>query len=663
MAIGGLVREVLALGRIGLPLDEEKERKERKEKERAKRTRLEREETKMLGGTIQPRRRQRKEMGRKQTMRSECQRGSSVSGSKRWTRSFGASPFIGGWFRSGGFGVWISGSAWLLCCYRGWLSRCTCGRGAGCISWSSDWYWRRAICSAPDLQQLGPRLLWGFSRGYVFEGLNLLGDFAKPFATSVASKLSPGVFPLPCDFSAMGSWKWPQGDFEHLQCVESWLLLVAAGLNSLHGIKPPFPKRRGGNSVKQCLLSLRDRVERFLKQGVPKPLTSEDVWNEVSSKRVSYGGEEIAVAQVLTLEQILPSLPPLGHGGSVELAPLLEGRTRFLIENPHEVVLGKGTPKTARNTAKVHLCPGEESQIFRLLFERGVIDFVPEDKVYSDSDGKYLSGLFGVPKPGKFSPSGKPTLRLIMNLIPINQALEVILGDIAELPSATAWQQLVLSEEDMITVSQADMASAFYLFRLPTSWLPYLCFNFRLRSDQAGFPGSNWIYPACRVLPMGWASSVGIMQMASRELIIRASTLTGDELRKQGSIPRWFVDWSKTLPSDNTWWQVYLDNFMAANVSRGKPSNEADRALHESAVSSWEDHGVLCSEDKHVYSTTVATELGVQIHSTLGLMGASLERIYKNVLGSLALVQQHRASMKMVQIILGRWIFCNGCSV
>ena len=106
--------------------------------------------------------------------------------------------------------------------------------------------WRSAICSAPDLQQLGPRLLWGFSRGYVFEGLNLLGDFAKPFATSVASKLSPGVFPLPCDFSAMGSWKWPQGDFEHLQCVESWLLLVAAALNSLHGINLPFQNGEEG---------------------------------------------------------------------------------------------------------------------------------------------------------------------------------------------------------------------------------------------------------------------------------------------------------------------------------------------------------------------------------------------------------------------------------
>lgn len=135
-----------------------------------------------------------------------------------------------------------------------------------------------------------------------------------------------------------------------------------------------------------------------------------------------------------------------------------------------------------------------------------------EEKVFSDADGKYLSGLFGVPKPGKFTSAGDPILRLIMNLIPINQALEVILGDISELPSASSWQQLVLSDEDMLTVSQADMASAFYLFRLPEGWLPYLCFNYKLERRDVGFPGRGFVYPSCRVLPMGWASSVGIMQ-------------------------------------------------------------------------------------------------------------------------------------------------------
>ena len=517
--------------------------------------------------------------------------------------------------------------------------------------------WRSSIGTAPSLKQLGPRLLWGISRGYVFEGLKHLSDLAKPFAAQVAFKNSPGIFPLPCDFSIAASWGWPPGDFEPERCVDAWMLLIAAALNSLHGCQPPFPKRRGGIPVKQCLNSLRDRVERFLLQSVSCPLTAHDVWLEVSSKQVNYSGEEVATAQTISLEQILPSLPPRGHGGSVELSPLLEGRTRFLIDHPLEVVLGDGKPKVAKNVAKVHIGAGEEPQIFKTLYERGVVDFVPENEVFSDSDGKFLSGLFGVPKPGKFTASGKPILRLIMNLIPINQALEVILGDIAELPSATMWQQLVLTEDDMVTVSQADMASAFYLFRLPVAWLPYLCFNFRLSKDQVGLPGSGWVYPSCRVLPMGWASSVGIMQMASRELIKRAGTLPGDELRKQGSIPPWFVDWSRSVPLGNTWWQVYLDNFMSAEVARGMVSEEKDRELHLQAVTSWGNHGVLCAADKHVYSSTVATELGVQINSPLGVMGASADRIYRNVMGSLALVQKHRASIKMVQIILGRWIF------
>ena len=120
-----------------------------------------------------------------------------------------------------------------------------------------------------------------------------------------------------------------------------------------------------------------------------------------------------------------------------------------------------------------------------------------------------------MPKPNKKSDKGAVVLTLIMNLIPINRALDVILGDIAELPSATAWQQLVLCDGDCISISQADMASAFYLFRLPPAWRRFLCFNFKLTRNQADLPGNGYVYPSCRVLPMGWSSSVGVMQMAS----------------------------------------------------------------------------------------------------------------------------------------------------
>lgn len=96
---------------------------------------------------------------------------------------------------------------------------------------------------------------------------------------------------------------------------------------------------------------------------------------------------------------------------------------------------------------------------------------------------------------------------------------------------------------------------------------------------------------------------------------------------------------------------------MAAEVSRTGASEELDLSLHEVAVESWGVHGVLCSEDKHVRSAQVATELGVQINGPLGLMGASSDRIYKALLATLGLLSHGPPKVKQLQILLGRWIF------
>lgn len=384
---------------------------------------------------------------------------------------------------------------------------------------SDEVSWQEALVNSPDLAQFGGRLAWGMSRGFCYNGFDFLKHHVKPIATSVASKSTSCLFPLPVDFSGMIATQWPLGDFSRESCVDSWINLIAAALNRLHGSTGPYPRSRHGKSVKKCLETLRNRVERFLEQPLEGAVNHSQVWSDVCSKRVSYDGEEVGLAHPLTVAQVFKSLPPVGHGGSIDVIPLLQGRTKFLMEHPSQVLLQGPKQRGFKNKAKVHICPGEEVSLFRLLFERGVIDFVKEDEVHSDEGGPYLSGLFGVAKPGKFTEDNKPILRLIMNLIPINRTLGVILGDIAELPSASAWQQLVLVEGDTISISQADMASAFYLFRIPPAWQKYLCFNFKLSRQQAGLSGQGYVYPACRVLPMGWSSSVGVMQMASRELI------------------------------------------------------------------------------------------------------------------------------------------------
>lgn len=522
---------------------------------------------------------------------------------------------------------------------------------------SDEVFWQEALVNSPDLAQFGGRLAWGMSRGFCYNGFDFLKHHVKPIATPVASKTTSGLFPLPVDFSGMIATQWPLGDFSRESCVDSWINLIAAALNRLHGSTGPYPRSRHGKSVKKCLETSRNRVERFLEQPLEGTVDHSQVWSDVCSKRVSYDGEEVGLAHPLTVAQVFKSLPPVGHGGSIDVIPLLQGRTKFLMEHPSQVLLQGPKQRGFKNKAKVHISPGEEVSLFRLLFERGVIDFVKEDEVHSDEGGPYLSGLFGVPKPGKFTNDNKPILRLTMNLIPINRTLGVILGDIGELPSASAWQQLVLVEGDTISISQADMASAFYLFRIPPAWQKYLCFNFKLSRQQAGLSGQGYVYPACRVLPMGWSSSVGVMQMASRELIRQAKLIPSDELRRGSLVPSWFVSIVPELSENRTWWQVYLDDFMSAEVARQKRGSGADRVLHEQATASWDSSGVLCSVDKHVYQAPVATELGVEINGKLGLMGASMTRIFKAVLASLHLVKGRPLSVRTVQVVLGRWIF------
>ena len=118
-------------------------------------------------------------------------------------------------------------------------------------------------------------------------------------------------------------------------------------------------------------------------------------------KRISYDGEEFVDPVPLTLEQISQSLPPLGHGGSVELEPLLVGHAKHLIRHPEKILLDEALKEPGPNKARVHITPGEELGIWHLLHEREIVEWIKLDAVYSDGGGPYLSGMFGVPKAGR----------------------------------------------------------------------------------------------------------------------------------------------------------------------------------------------------------------------------------------------------------------------
>ena len=347
--------------------------------------------------------------------------------------------------------------------------------------------------------ELAAALVEGVIKDEIVPGFESLLGTVKHNASQDALFKSSDLFPLPVDWNPDGS-----GLLGRPAGVQAWLPLVCHALNLLAGCKKKAPSVRKGAQVKRVVTNLESRIGRFLGLFSNEDVDPETVWNELKVKKLSYEGEEFSEPVPLKVSQILKSLPPLGHGGSVELAPLLEGHTRWLIEHPEAVLRSHGKKEAGPNSARVHILAGEELPVWRLLEERGIITWMELDKVYTDQDGPFLSGLFGVPKAGRSNEAGELLLRVIMNLKPINRAMNIVAGDIGELPSATAWMQLQVNSGEHINISQSDMSNAFYLFRLPSSWQRYMCFNTKLAGQKLGLDPSKVYVPSCQVLPMGW---------------------------------------------------------------------------------------------------------------------------------------------------------------
>ena len=233
------------------------------------------------------------------------------------------------------------------------------------------------------------------------------------------------------------------------------------------------------------------------------------------------------------------------------------------MEHPEDSLLPAGERATAPARAKVHIAKGQGLKVFGLLEERGSIKWAPATETFSDDRGEILNGLFGVIKPNKFTANHLPVLRVIVNLIPTNGLFRMLDGDISFLPSATGWLPLCIAEGEEVYMSQGDMASAFYLFRMLACWHKYMNFNFSVPGELIGQPTGVLYRPTCLALPMGWRSSVGLMQQISREVLLAQGLPAEAELRKRGRLPPWFASSTAASSTDQAWWQVYLDNFMS----------------------------------------------------------------------------------------------------
>eukprot|EP00438_Fugacium_kawagutii_P006407 Skav224260 [mRNA] locus=scaffold2636:134039:145536:- [translate_table: standard] len=391
-----------------------------------------------------------------------------------------------------------------------------------------------------SLTQLGPILWWLILRAAPEDRAGLVSQAPSQAKSAVAAlgqdpqvtRKARALFPLPHNggksldkFPNFNSLGEVFAKVDNLVPFSSacWADLAAGFCNHLHNRIFSWSDERPTETQKRMLEAIQLGVDRMLAEDCNLEWHMDDVRADLSKKLVSYTGEEVSKPEMLTPEQVIPGLPPADHGGRIPVREWVGGRCQWYLDNPTACLLEDTGQELPKLSAKVHIAPQHRLELAKLLIERRICRWVFEEDILRFRGQEVLNGLFGVEKSKKLSDQ-RPVLRLIMNLIPSNSVHRIIHGRVGQLPHITKWTSIVLEDQEILQVCQSDMASAFYLFSLPPSWSNQLVFNLKFKGEEVGFTGEEakrTVALACSVLPMGWASAVGVMQYVAEEVLYR----------------------------------------------------------------------------------------------------------------------------------------------
>eukprot|EP00438_Fugacium_kawagutii_P004408 Skav228593 [mRNA] locus=scaffold1161:70199:75552:+ [translate_table: standard] len=407
-------------------------------------------------------------------------------------------------------------------------------------------------------------------------------------------------------------------------------------------------RQRLWNSVKVFLDDGSESQEK-----VPRSLAVGEWGAKLGDVRISYHGEVVEKGQKLTLAQILPGLPPPGYGGRVELAELCEGELRRKLEDPMGNLLMEEELPEEIPAPRVYADQEQWDLIAKELLDRGLVEPVEDPLVMR---GKVLTnGAFGVVKPGKYLSDDRPVLRLIMDFRGVNSVTKVLEGDVRTLTGAPALQHVVLPGGKVLRVSADDLVAAFYLFGLPRGWSRMMTFGPKVSWKKLGIDREGDVHIGARVLPMGWASAVGVLQHAHRRLALRSplagggGLLAGCEIRRDSEFP--------DMEVEESLWSLYLDDMSLVEVMdrrvakelSGKPPEEQQRL--RAAYTQW---GIPYNLEKAKERAAKAEKLGAILDGDAGLLKSSMKRAIDSISLGFWLLRQEKVPRKALQVFLGK---------
>ena len=254
------------------------------------------------------------------------------------------------------------------------------------------------------------------------------------------------------------------------------------------------------------------------------------------------------------------SLPAVA--GTADLLGILPDKLAKLYFDPNNLLRPKEEVQPASHVVMVE--NGEYEKVIQRMHKVGMVSFTREPKV--------VNGIFGVVK-------DVDKQRLIIDARPSNAIFQP--PPHTELPSPDLLAHFTLSDDQKLYFAKADLDNFYHRIRLPPSWHQYFALPAVRAGDVGaiGYDANDMVYPCCSTLPMGFAHSVYLAQMAHEHIInSRTSLRAADRLCRDGDFnldrPRHFVyiDDSAIWATDPQLVHRLQDEYIAAMESVGLPA-------------------------------------------------------------------------------------------
>ena len=361
----------------------------------------------------------------------------------------------------------------------------------------------------------------------------------------------------------------------------------------------------------------------------------EETARHLAAVRFDYQGEPVVVMEDIRADKVIAAWPKMGQAAVQDALAFLPEKLKAKLLDPPSCLKPVHEWPAEPHKSRVRASDEEWNKVVQAAYERGLMVAVEVDDVFKDQKGRpVLNGAGAVKKEKKVDGKMISTQRFISNLIPSNMFQDRLEGDDKLLPYLGQLTLLEQEEEEVWLVDSEDFTSCFNLFRLPPVWHKFMAFDKPVDAALLGGEPGKAVYPAMAVLPMGWISSVAVVQSIVRSLVFKEADIP----------PESEVAKTQPLPAGDDLTVIYLDSYDQLRKFK-KGCEEVVKAdmseRHKRFLRVCEDLALPLNDGKRLVASTLGALQGGELDGEEGRYGLSVQKMVEVVtLGATLLAKE-----------------------